>query len=171
MNDLHWLTIKQASKAIQAKELSPVEYTQALISRTEQLDPKLNANIKFTPERAISDAKRAEDAISKNKSLGTLTGIPYGLKDIIDVVGFETTAHSKILIDNMPRKNAYVSDKLDSSGGILMGKLALHEFAIGGPAFDLPFPPARNPWNINHHPGGSSSGSGSAVASGMILQH
>ena len=168
MNDLHWLTIKQASKAIQAKELSPVEYTQALISRTEQLDPKLNAYIKLTPERALTDAKRAEDAIIKSKSFTTMTGIPYGLKDIIDVVGFETTAHSKILIDNIPKSNAYVADKLDSSGGILMGKLALHEFAIGGPAFDLPFPPARNPWNINHHPGGSSSGSGSAVGSGML---
>ena len=63
MNDLHWLTIKQASEAIQAGTLSPVEYTQALISRTEQLDSKLNAYIKFTPERAVSDAKRAEEAI------------------------------------------------------------------------------------------------------------
>ena len=168
MNDLHWLTIKQASEAIQAGTLSPVEYTQALISRTEQLDPKLNAYIKFTPERAISDAKKAEEAIVTNKSITPMTGIPYGLKDIIDVEGFETTAHSKILIDNISRTNAYVTNKLDSSGGILMGKLALHEFAIGGPAFDLPFPPARNPWNINHHPGGSSSGSGSAVASGML---
>ena len=168
MNDLHWLTIKEASEEIHSGTLSPVEYTQALISRTEQLDPKLNAYIKFTPERALADAKRAEEAILKNKSLTTMTGIPFGLKDIIDVVGFETTAHSKILIDNMPKSNAYVTDKLDSSGGILMGKLALHEFAIGGPAFDLPFPPARNPWNINHHPGGSSSGSGSAVGSGML---
>ena len=168
MNDLHWLTIKQASEEIHSGTLSPVEYTQALISRTEQLDPKLNAYIKFTPERALADAKRAEEAIQKNKSLTTMTGIPFGLKDIIDVVGFETTAHSKILIDNMPKSNAYVTDKLDSSGGILMGKLALHEFAIGGPAFALPFPPARNPWNINHHPGGSSSGSGSAVGSGML---
>ena len=101
MNDLHWLTIKEASEEIHSGTLSPVEYTQALISRTEQLDPKLNAYIKFTPERALADAKRAEEAILKNKSLTTMTGIPFGLKDIIDVVGFETTAHSKILIDNI----------------------------------------------------------------------
>ncbi|MFL2627162.1 MAG: amidase [Dehalococcoidia bacterium] len=168
MNDLHWLTLKQASIAIQSGTLSPVEYTKALISRTEQLDPKLNAYIKFTPERALSDAHKAEDIIQRNKSITPMTGIPYGLKDIIDVEGFENTAHSKILLSNISEKNAYVTDKLISSGGILMGKLALHEFAIGGPAFDLPFPPARNPWNINHHPGGSSSGSGSAVASGML---
>ncbi len=168
MSDLHWLTLKQASDAIQSGTLSPVEYTQALISRTEQLDPKLNAYIKFTPERALSDAHKAEDIIKENKSITPMTGIPYGLKDIIDVKGIENTAHSKILLENISQKNASVTDKLISSGGILMGKLALHEFAIGGPAFDLPFPPARNPWNINHHPGGSSSGSGSAVASGML---
>ena len=168
MNDLHWLTLKQASDAIQSGTLSAVEYTKALISRTEQLDPKLNAYIKFTPERALSDAQKADDIIQKNKSITPMTGIPYGLKDIIDVEGFENTAHSKILLSNISQKNASVTDKLIASGGILMGKLALHEFAIGGPAFDLPFPPARNPWNINHHPGGSSSGSGSAVASGML---
>ena len=88
MNDLHWLTLKEASVAIQSGTLSPVEYTKALISRTEQLDPKLNAYIKFTPERALSDAHKAEDIIQRNKSITPMTGIPYGLKDIIDVEGF-----------------------------------------------------------------------------------
>jgi aspartyl-tRNA(Asn)/glutamyl-tRNA(Gln) amidotransferase subunit A len=168
MNDLHWLTLKEASEKIQSNQLSPVEYTKALIQRTENIDPQLNAYIKTTPERALSDAAKAMEAIKQKNLTTPLTGIPYGLKDIIDVKGLITTAHSKILLDNVSKKNSFVTSKLESAGGVFMGKLALHEFAIGGPAFDLPFPPARNPWNTNYHPGGSSSGSGAAVASGML---
>jgi aspartyl-tRNA(Asn)/glutamyl-tRNA(Gln) amidotransferase subunit A len=79
-----------------------------------------------------------------------------------------TTAHSKLLLDNIARSDAFVSQRLKSAGGIMMGKLATHEFAIGGPSFDLPWPPAVNPWGGNHFPGGSSSGSGVALACGML---
>src|SRR5207247_10587796 len=94
--------------------------------------------------------------------------MPYALKDIIDVEGIATTAHSRVLADNGARAHAAVTERLEAAGGILLGKLSTHEFAIGGPSFDLPWPPARNPWNTDHHPGGSSSGSGSGVAAGLF---
>jgi len=96
-----------------------------------------------------------------------LHGIPYALKDIYDTAGIRTTCHSKLRIDVVPEHDSVVAAKLAQAGGVLLGKLATHEFAIGGPSFDLPFPPARNPWNTDHITGGSSSGSGTAVASGM----
>jgi aspartyl-tRNA(Asn)/glutamyl-tRNA(Gln) amidotransferase subunit A len=93
--------------------------------------------------------------------------VPYGAKDIFDVAGLPTTCHSKIRIEHRAAADAFVIGRLKAAGAILLGKLALHEFATGGPAFDLPWPPARNPWNREHHPGGSSSGSGAALAAGM----
>ena len=82
--------------------------------------------------------------------------------------GIRTTCHSKLLIDNVPAEDCVVEAKLRAGGAVLLGKLATHEFALGGPSFDLPFPPARNPWNLDHFTGGSSSGSGSAVAAGLV---
>src|SRR5206468_2836898 len=88
--------------------------------------------------------------------------------DIIDVEGLATTAHSKILKGNIARRHAVVTERLEAAGGVLLGKLSTHEFAIGGPSFDLPWPPARNPWNRDHFTGGSSSGSAAAVAAGFV---
>jgi aspartyl-tRNA(Asn)/glutamyl-tRNA(Gln) amidotransferase subunit A len=94
--------------------------------------------------------------------------MPYALKDIIDVEGLATTAHSKILLGNIARRHAVVTERLEAAGGVLLGKLSTHEFAIGGPSFDLPWPPARNPWNRDHFCGGSSSGSGAGLAAGFF---
>jgi aspartyl-tRNA(Asn)/glutamyl-tRNA(Gln) amidotransferase subunit A len=113
-------------------------------------------------------ARRAEAEVMAGSIRGALHGVPYALKDIIDVAGLATTCHSKVLIDNVAAGNAVVTERLEAAGGILMGKLATHEFAIGGPSFDLPWPPAVNPWGGNHFPGGSSSGSGVALAAGML---
>ena len=99
---------------------------------------------------------------------GPLHGVPVGIKDIIDVAGLPTTGHSKILQDNLATADAVCVEKLRGAGAIVVGKLSTHEFAIGGPSFDLPWPPARNPWNTDHHPGGSSSGSGSGVSAGLF---
>jgi aspartyl-tRNA(Asn)/glutamyl-tRNA(Gln) amidotransferase subunit A len=95
-------------------------------------------------------------------------GIPYALKDIYATAGIATTCHSKLLLDNVPAEDCAVEAKLKNGGAVLLGKLATHEFALGGPSFDLPFPPARNPWNREHFTGGSSSGSGAAVAAGLV---
>ena len=168
MTDMHDLSLTEASALIRDKKLSPVEYTKALLERIDALDGDLNAFLRLTPDIALADAGRAEEEIMAGKWRGPMHGMPYGLKDIIDVEGLPTTGHSKILEDNVAKHDAPVTAKLRAAGGVLMGKLSTHEFAIGGPSFDLPWPPARNPWNRNHHPGGSSSGSGAALASGML---
>ena len=116
----------------------------------------------------MAAARQAEREIMAGTLRGPLHGVPFGLKDIIDVAGLPTTGHSKVLIDNVAAADAPVTERLKAAGGILMGKLATHEFAIGGPSFDLPWPPAVNPWGGNHFPGGSSSGSGVALAAGMV---
>ena len=157
-SDLHWLSVAKMAEAIAAKELSPVELMQALLARVEKLDPRLNAFIKVDGDQALAAAQAAETEIMDGRRRGPLHGVPVGIKDIIDVAGLPTTCHSKVLQDNMATSNAVCVSKLRGAGAIVMGKLSTHEFAIGGPSFDLPWPPARNPWNRDHHPGGSSSG-------------
>jgi aspartyl-tRNA(Asn)/glutamyl-tRNA(Gln) amidotransferase subunit A len=168
MTDLHWLSIAGTAEAFAARRLSPAELLSALLARTKQLDPKLHAFIRLDADAAMDAARAAEREIAAGRIRGKLHGIPIGLKDIIDVAGLPTTCHSKILLGNAARADATVTAKLRQAGAVILGKLATHEFAIGGPSFDLPFPPARNPWNPDHHPGGSSSGSGAGVAAGLF---
>ena len=165
---LHYMTVTDAAHAIAAKELSPVELMQAHLARIEKLDPRLNAFIRLDGEAALAVAKVAEAEATAGRLRGPLHGIPVGIKDIIDVAGLPTTCHSKVLEGNMATADAVCVSKLRAAGAIVVGKLSTHEFAIGGPSFDLPWPPARNPWNPDHHPGGSSSGSGSGVAAGLF---
>jgi aspartyl-tRNA(Asn)/glutamyl-tRNA(Gln) amidotransferase subunit A len=162
-------TISQAAKLIADRKLSPVELTQACLDRMSAMDGELHAFVLPTPERAMADAKAAEAAIMKNGPSGPMHGIPIGLKDIVDTAGIPTTCQSRILQDNVPTTDATCAARLAAAGTVLMGKLTTHEFADGGPSFDLPKPPARNPWNPDHFTAGSSSGTGAAVASGMIL--
>jgi len=168
MSELLFLGIADAAELLRTKKLSPVEYTKALLAHIEKHDSKFNAFLRLTPEIALADARRAETEFDHGGWRGTFHGIPYGLKDIVDYAGLPTTAHSKILQDNVAAADAVVAQKLRSAGGVFMGKLSTHEFAIGGPSFDLPWPPARNPWNRNYFTGGSSSGSGAATAAGFL---
>jgi len=168
MTNLAWLTVADAAELLRTKELSPVEYTKALIARAEKHDKHYNAYLRATPDIALDDAHRAEREIMKGDWRGPFHGVPYGLKDIVDYSGLPTTAHSKILQDNIASADAVVTQKLRAAGGVFMGKLSTHEFATGGPSFDLPWPPARNPWNRDHFCGGSSSGSGAATAAGFL---
>jgi len=168
MSDLHWLTAADAAAAIAARKLSPVELTTALLERIAKLDPRLHVFIRLDAEAAMAAARAAEAEIMAGRPRGPLHGVPLGIKDIIDVAGLPTTCHSKILIDHVPAADAVCVAKLRGAGAIVLGKLSTHEFAIGGPSFDLPWPPARNPWNPDHHPGGSSSGSGAGVAGGLF---
>src|SRR5580704_436306 len=162
-------TIAEAARAIAAKQLSPVELTRACLDRVHKLDGELNVFVHLTEERALADARAAEATIMAKGPNGPLHGIPIGLKDIVDTKGIPTTCQSKLLQDNIPDSDATCAEKLAAAGTVLMGKLTTHEFADGGPSFDLPWPPARNPWNTDHFTAGSSSGTGAAVASGMIL--
>jgi aspartyl-tRNA(Asn)/glutamyl-tRNA(Gln) amidotransferase subunit A len=168
VSDLHFMPASQAAAGIAARKLSPVELMQALLQRIERLDPKLNVFIRLDGEAALAAAHAAEKEIMAGRPRGPLHGVPVGIKDIIDVAGLPTTCHSKILQDNVARQDAVCVSRLRQAGAIVLGKLSTHEFAIGGPSFDLPWPPARNPWNADHHPGGSSSGSGAGIAAGLF---
>jgi len=168
VSEPHWLTASEASRAFAARQLSPVELLTALLGRIDALDPKLHAFIHLDADAAMEAARTATKEIAAGRIRGPLHGVPVGVKDIIDVAGLPTTGHSKILLGNIAKADAVVIQKLRQAGAIILGKLATHEFAIGGPSFDLPFPPARNPWNPDHHPGGSSSGSGAGVCAGLF---
>lgn len=169
MSAPHALGLAEAAALIAARRLSPVELLQDCLARIAALDARLNAFIKLTAEEALADARTAEAEIARQGGpRSALHGIPVGLKDIIDLAGHATTCHSKLCLDRVAAGDAHVVARLRAAGAVFPGKLATHEFAIGGPAFDLPFPPARNPWNPAHHPGGSSSGSGAAVGARML---
>jgi aspartyl-tRNA(Asn)/glutamyl-tRNA(Gln) amidotransferase subunit A len=162
-------TIAGAARLIAAKKLSPVELTKDCLARVHAMDGTLHAFVLVTEERALADAKAAEAAIMASGPKSPLHGIPIGLKDIVDTAGIPTTCQSAILQDNVPDTDATCATMLAAAGSVLMGKLTTHEFADGGPSFDLPKPPAANPWNPEHFTAGSSSGTGAAVASGMVL--
>jgi aspartyl-tRNA(Asn)/glutamyl-tRNA(Gln) amidotransferase subunit A len=166
-HELHDLTLAQASEAIGRRELSSVEYTDALIARSEALQPQLNTFITTTFESARQSAKSADVEIANGRYRGPLHGVPFALKDIYDTAGILTSGHSRTCIDRVPERDATCVARLHEAGAILTGKLATHEFAHGGPSFDLPWPPARNPWNTAHFTGGSSSGSAAATAAGL----
>ncbi len=166
--ELAFLTIAEASALIRTRQLSPVEYVEALIARTETFDPQLHAYITPTFDRARQAAKQAEHEIMAGTYRGPMHGIPFALKDIYDTQGIRTSGHSRVCLNRVPKADATATAKLSEAGAILMGKLATHEFAHGGPSFDLPWPPARNPWHLAHFTGGSSSGSGAAVAAGLV---
>lgn len=163
-----FLTIAETARLIKAKKLSPVELTEGLLARIRALDPQLNAFITVTADIALRQAKHAEHEIANGRYRGPLHGIPYALKDIYDTRGILTTGGSRVCIDNVPREDAATTAKLSEAGAVLVGKLMTHEFAHGGPSFDVPWPPARNPWNLEHFSGGSSSGSGVALAAGLV---
>jgi aspartyl-tRNA(Asn)/glutamyl-tRNA(Gln) amidotransferase subunit A len=161
---LHLLDLSEASRAVQKKEVSPVELTQACLARIEKLNPNLNAFITVTGTEALDAARKAEAEIARGEWKGPLHGIPLAVKDLIETAGVKTTAASAVLQDNVPNADAEVIRRLKSAGAILLGKLNLHEFAYGGSGVIGHFGPARNPWNTAHITGGSSSGSAAAVA-------
>src|SRR5271163_3159789 len=162
-------TIAEAARLIAARRLSPVELTRACLERVQALDGRLHAFVHLTEARALAEAKLAEAAIMAGGPKGPLHGIPIGLKDIVDTKGIPTTCGSKILQDNIPDADATCAELLAAAGTVLIGKTQTHEFADGGPSFDLPRPPSRNPWNTDHFTAGSSSGTGAGIAAGLVL--
>ena len=166
--ELHDLPIAELSRLLAARKLSPLELTDALIQRVERYDSQTRAFITPTFDLARRQARVAETEIAAGKHRGPLHGIPFALKDIYDTKGILTSGHSRVFIDRIPAEDATTTSRLYEAGAVLLGKLATHEMAHAGPSFDLPWPPARNPWNLAHFTGGSSSGSGAAVAAGMV---
>lgn len=165
---LHELSIAEAGAALRAGDVTSTVLTQDALGRIGALDGALNSFVLVTGDRAMADAAQADSDFASGIDKGPMQGIPYALKDIYDTAGIRTTCHSKLLRDNVPTTDCVVQQKLAAGGGVLMGKVGTFEFAIGGPSVDLPFPPARNPWNTDHVTGGSSSGSGAAVAGGLV---
>ncbi len=166
-NELCYLTIAEASAGLRRKDYSPVDLTEACLKRIEALDGKLHSFITITAERARAQARRAEQEFASRQERGPLHGIPIALKDLYMTKGLRTTCHSAVLENWVPDYDATTVLKLEEAGTILLGKLGMHEFAFGGPSVDAPFPAVRNPWNPAHIPGGSSSGSGAALAAGF----
>ncbi|HEY5300911.1 MAG TPA: amidase [Acetobacteraceae bacterium] len=166
--DLGYLTIAEAARLLAARKVSAIELTRALLARIAALDPTLNAYITVTEHQALAAARAAQRRLDSGDG-GPLTAIPLAYKDIYETAGVRTTAHSRLLADNVPKTDAETVRRLAQAGVVMLGKLATHEFAVGGPAFDLPWPPARNPWDPRRFTGGSSSGAGAAVAAGLAL--
>ncbi len=161
-------SIADMGRALRSGAATSVQLTQDALSRIHDKDPALHAFVLLTEDRALADAARADAELKAGTDRGPFHGIPHALKDIYDTAGIRTTCHSKLRLDNVPAADSVVAARFAAGGAVLLGKLATHEFALGGPSFDLPFPPARNPWNPEHVTGGSSSGSATAIASGMV---
>ncbi|MEM9812582.1 MAG: amidase [Pseudomonadota bacterium] len=162
------LSIAEAGAALRSGTTTSRALTEATLARIEAADGALNSFITVTGESALAAAEAADADFANGVDRGPMQGIPYALKDIYMTAGIRTTCHSKLLVDHVPTEDCVVAAKFKAGGAVMVGKTATHEFAFGGPSFDLPFPPARNPWNLDHIPGGSSSGSGAAVAAGLV---
>jgi aspartyl-tRNA(Asn)/glutamyl-tRNA(Gln) amidotransferase subunit A len=165
--DLDGFTLAALARALRQRVLSPVEVTQACLARIERLDPILNAFITRTPERALVEARRAEQEIAAGRWRGPLHGVPIALKDIFATAGIRTTCGSPVLRDWVPARDATVVQRLTAAGAVLLGKLNMSEFAYGEVHPDVGAP--RNPWDLERFTGGSSSGSAAAVAAGLCF--
>ncbi len=167
-DDLATLTLADLAERLSSGELSPVEVTRASLERIDALNPLLNAFISVQAEAALAAAHQAEEEIGAGGYRGPLHGVPLALKDLYHTAGVATTAGSAAFADFTPDHDAAVATRLRTAGAILIGKLNLNEIALGTTGLNNHFGPARNPWNPQHMPGGSSSGPGVAVAAGMV---
>jgi aspartyl-tRNA(Asn)/glutamyl-tRNA(Gln) amidotransferase subunit A len=168
---LFHLSIGQAARLIQRRELSPVELVDAFLDRIAAVDGKVHSYLLVAAERARSQAMQAERDIAAGRYRGPLHGIPYAVKDNYYTRGLRTTAASRLMLDHVPDHDATAVRRLDDAGAIMLGKLNTWEYGTGngGVYFDLPFEPARNPWDLSRFTGGSSTGAGAAVAAGTAM--
>ena len=156
------LTGLQAAEQIKSRHLSPVELVDSVLQRIEDVDPTIHAFAAVTAEHARQAAKRAEQEIASGHYRGPLHGLTVGVKDLVETAGVATTSSSKSRQDHIPAQDAAIVRRLQDAGAIMVGKTHTHEFAFG-----VITPTTRNPWNTEHIPGGSSGGSGAALAAGM----
>ena len=166
-HEVFYLSLKQVSERIARGELSPVEVLHAVIDRTNAVEPQLHAYITTTFEGAMADAREAEREITAGRHRGPLHGVPIGLKDNYWTRGIRTTAGSKVLGDFIPAEDGTVVARLRAAGGVITGKLNMHELAIGGTTTNPHYGATHNPWSLDRIPGGSSGGSAAAVAAGL----
>ena len=164
-SDLCQLTISELAPKIKAREISPVELTEAALARADRLQPTLNSFITILHDQARSQAKEQEQALMRGEYRGPLHGIPVGIKDNIAIAGIRCTVGSKVLADHVPAEDALVVTRCKEAGAIILGKENLEEFAAGPTSNNLHYGAVHNPWNLDHIPGGSSGGGGANVAS------
>ena len=165
-DDLLYASATELAAQVRDKRLSPVALTRAYLARIDRLDGTLRAYITVSREHALADAERCEQAVVRGEALGPLHGVPVAVKDQIDVAGLRTTSGSRLFADHVSTTDAPVIQRLRAAGAVMLGKLNLTEFALGGTQ-QFPFGQPRNPWNLEHDPGGSSSGSGIAAAAAL----
>jgi aspartyl-tRNA(Asn)/glutamyl-tRNA(Gln) amidotransferase subunit A len=163
-DDLASLTLADASERIRTREVTASDLVKACLARIEVYNPKINAFITVTRERALADAAALDAEQRAGRLRGPLHGIPIALKDNIDTAGIRTTAASAVFDDRVPADDAEVARRLKAAGAIVIGKTNLHEFAMGGTSATSYFGPVRNPWALERNPGGSSGGSAAAVS-------
>jgi aspartyl-tRNA(Asn)/glutamyl-tRNA(Gln) amidotransferase subunit A len=152
---------------IRAKRLSPVEVIDAVLDRMDKLEPILHAFCTPTPELARETAKRLEADIMAGRPAGPLAGVPVGIKDLVLTKGIRTTSGSILYQDFVPDEDDVVVERLKAAGAVILGKTNVPELGYSGASYNMIFPATRNPWNVERTSGGSSAGSGAAVASGM----
>jgi len=168
-DELHYATIRDLGEQFRRRTLSPLELTEALLARIEKLDPRLHAFVTLTAERARAEARAAEETLRRGDNASPLLGIPVAYKDLYATKGIRTTAGSALLESWIPEADSTCVARLQEAGCVMLGKLITHEFAFGIQFPGHRFRPARNPWNLEHIPGGSSSGSGAALAAGLTV--
>ena len=161
------LDLRGVSEGLGRRELSSVEATEAYLRRIATHDGVLRAYITVTGDTALAQAKEADAEIGRGRRRGPLHGVPIALKDLIAVAGVKMTSGSQVLADHVPARDAFITRRLKDAGAVLLGKLAMHEWAFGRPVTDGPFPTGRNPWDVRRAPAGSSSGSAVAAAAGL----
>jgi aspartyl-tRNA(Asn)/glutamyl-tRNA(Gln) amidotransferase subunit A len=163
---LIYLSLAEAAKLIEKREISPVELTDACIARAESLDGTLHAYLTMTFETARREAKAAADEIAAGNYRGPLHGIPFAIKDLYETAGVVSTAGSQLREQYVPAEDARTVELLKQAGIVMLGKLNLHEWAMGGTNVNEYYPTPRNPWDTDRVTGGSSGGSGAALAAG-----
>lgn len=166
--ELGELSVAQAAALLRTGQLSSVELTRHALDRIAEVDGELHSFVLVTGEVALGRAAAADEELRRGIDRGPLHGIPYAHKDIIDVAGLPTGNGSWRSAGHLAEADSAIEVSLREGGAVLLGKLTTYEFALGGPSFDLPVPPARNPWSSEHVPSGSSSGAGAAVAAGLL---
>jgi aspartyl-tRNA(Asn)/glutamyl-tRNA(Gln) amidotransferase subunit A len=167
--ELTTLSIADAARHIASGALTSTKLTEAFLKRIEAVDSKIHSYITVTAEQAMTAAKQADMEMKGGARRGPLHGIPLALKDIYETSGVKTTGHSHLKKDYVPSSDAETVRRLKAAGAVMLGKLGTHEFANGAMTPDQPFPAVLNPWNTKYQPGGSSSGSGAAVAAALCM--
>tara|TARA_R110002020_G_scaffold109430_16_gene253150 strand:+ start:16506 stop:17885 length:1380 start_codon:yes stop_codon:yes gene_type:complete len=158
----------EAGRMLRSGAVTSEALTRQALDRIAERDGKIHAFVHVDKDGAIAAARQADAELARGDDRGPLHGLPYAIKDIYDAKGMPTTCGSRLRLEHKATEDSAVVERFREGGAVLLGKLATFEFALGGPCFDLPWEPTRNPWSLERIPGGSSSGSGAAIAAGYV---